>query len=165
MIPCRAGPCFSWCLVSSHSQPLTADKLLITVKLKLLAVWEINYRLDQDQAGHAGQTRGESNNKGGGEWSQKTKQNMNGFMAGELWGRYWQNRWRLPRRGHKHEPIQIEHLFWGVWYQQVIRGCTKSYRGLVSHFCLVREGVKNTQRGSLKFAAKGCKTLTPPQNS
>ena len=61
--PLQSWPVF----FSSHSQPLTADKLLITVKLKLLAVWEINYRLDQDQAVHAGQTRGESNNKGGGE--------------------------------------------------------------------------------------------------
>ena len=30
---------------------------------------------------------------------------------------------------------------------------------------LVRLGVKNIQRGALKFLAKGCKTMTPPKNS
>ena len=35
--------------------------------------------------------------------------------------------------------------------------------GLEKSF-LLREGVKNTQRGSLKFAAEGGKPLTPPKN-
>ena len=37
--------------------------------------------------------------------------------------------------------------------------CAKSYSRHDSHF---REGVKNIQRGALKFAAKGHKTPTPP---